>query len=121
MLKRILRTTFALSLSLGLAACGGSSGSSSDGGRGSGGENGNDNPPPAMLGLYDGWGLTPEYTESEFSLESPAASAVGPGYMAIGALHALTDIRMNMQNFEWSVSNLIEQAVVDHGELQEGE
>lgn len=133
MIRRTLCATFVLSLSLALVACGGGSGGSPGGGRtpGDGSDGGTDpggdpdpgeNPSTPLTGLYDGWGLTPANTRASVDLASPAAAAVGPGYLAVAALQALTDVRMNMQNFEWSVAELVRRAAEQHGApLQPGE
>lgn len=119
MLQRTLCASLVLSIGLGLVACGSSS-SGNNGNGGTGGETGR--PSPTLATLYDGWGVRPaDLGASSLHFDDAAAPAVAPGYLALATLQAMTDVRMNMQNFEWSAREMVRSAFYEHGRLQEGQ
>lgn len=135
MRDKILRASFVLWLALVLTACGSGSDSSAVGpgrvpGAGPGDpgsptgtvpddDDGEAPPGPDLSGLYHGWGLMPARLDGRLSFDSAAAPAVAPGYLLLGSLQPVTDIRLNMQNFEWSLRELVRRAVAEGGVLQE--
>jgi hypothetical protein len=113
-------------LATGLAACGGGAGSSASGGSASGGSasggsasggsasgiggaggTGGDEPPARIAQLYDGLGLMPAELNDGLVANEQVADAVAPGYLALAALAATADLRLNLQAFGWQIPELI--------------
>jgi hypothetical protein len=135
---RILGQALAFSLTLGLAACGGgggggSTGSGGDtGGTGGSGDTGGTGgtggdtggtgdtgaQPADYSRLYNGIGFMPASLSAGLTADEAVEDAVAPAYLVLGALQATSDLRMNLQAFEWAVPALVRKAVDENGPLQ---
>lgn len=138
MQKHTLISALALGLSLGLAGCGGGGGSSGpqapapsggdsggnaggDGGGGTGGGEDTGSQTGDYARYYSGLGVMPAGLPAGLTADPAVEDAVAPAYLVLAGLQAATDVRMNMQAFEWAVPSLVRRAVQDNGTLQEGQ
>lgn len=96
-----------------LAACGGSGSSNSN-------RNPGDDPPPPpptespRSQLYDGLGFAPAQIHEQ-DITPELGEAVGPGYLVLAGLVAVSNLRLSLQPYNWLIPRLV------NSEPEEGE